>query len=249
MKWTIVTLFFAFTLTLSSGCSSYVDRVHQQIDREYREQRGISPNQNLPSTDLSREQRQANRALSTQDSRYQPPSVQRQYGSTNNDDQRTNQSGRTRAEDLRDNQNQGSLWAGSDNQLFVQDRSRTSGDIILINVMDRLKSEISLELRRAFPPPRRRQQNENNEEEGGEQQAERDVAQDEAENRIHDRISSVIIEKVSRDHVVLRGRKNVLYRNSKRLVEIQALVSMRDIKDDDTINSSEIIESQISILR
>ena len=114
--------------------------------------------------------------------------------------------------------------------------------------MDRLKNEITLELRRAFPPPRRNPNRDGNEQDQ-EVAEDRTPAEERREDRIHDKISSVIIEEVSREHVLIRGRKNVLYRNAQRLVEVQALISKRDIADGDQVASDSIIESQVSILR
>ena len=55
--------------------------------------------------------------------------------------------------------------------------------------------------------------------------------------------------KINKDHLLLRGRKNVLYKNRKRVVEIQALISRRDIASDDTLLSNRIIENNISVIR
>ncbi len=239
---------FMIAVLLNIGCSSYVSRVHQQIDREYQQMH--NPNARaMPSTDTAR---QAQQGPSTQNSSFQPPSVQRQYQSS----QATGSVGlgssqgqqRTRAEDLRDNTPSTSLWASNESNLFSHSRRRSSGDIVLINVMDRLKKEISLELRRNFPPPRRQQRDQQQEEDEQQEEGSRDVAQ-EGESRIHDRISSVIIEQISRDHVLLRGRKNVLFQNARRLIEVQALVATRDIDNNDSIKSDDIIESQVTVLR
>ena len=234
---------------LLASCSSYVDRVHRQMDRDYMRQQGIDPSrQGPPSAQLLRQHSRENQAPSTQSSNFHPPQVQRNYQSaTPNRQVATSSHQRTRAEDLRDNQPSSSLWSGSENQLFSLDRTYGPGDIVLINVMDRLKGEISLELRRAFPERRPQPKDEEARPEAPE--ADRNVAAEQGDGQVHDRISSVIIEQVSRDHVLIRGRKNVLYRNAQRLVEVQALVSKRDISDNDTINSVDIIESQVSVLR
>lgn len=243
--------FLLLTLIISS-CSSYVNRIHQQMDREYMQRQGMNPNaQGPPSAQLMRQHREG-QAVNTGQISHRPPSVQRQYGSPS--DSRgiasSSQHGRTRAEDLRDNSGATSLWTSSESNLFTQTRSRRPGDIVLINVMDRLKAEITLELRRSFPA-QRRPQSRDREQQGADQEAEeeRTAAQESREDRIHGRISSVIVEQVSRDHVLIRGRKNVLYRNAQRLIEVQALISTRDILDGDVVPSDSIIESQVSVLR
>ena len=50
------------------------------------------------------------------------------------------------------------------------------------------------------------------------------------------------INCISNNHILLRGRKNVLYHDRKRTVELQALVSRRDITLDDSVVSDKIIE-------
>ncbi len=48
---------------------------------------------------------------------------------------------------------------------------------------------------------------------------------------------------------LIKGRKNVLFKNRKRMVEVQALVSRKDIGDNDVINSDAILESNVSVVR
>lgn len=237
IKLILILLFF-------SSCSSYIQRVHQQMDREYQQQRPA----NLPTQQLTRgiQQSRGQQALTSQDSNFQAPRVQRQYSNSRMVAQSENR--RVQARDFQDNSSSSSLWSSSDRQLFAQTRSKQTGDIVLINVMDKLKNEISLELRRAFPPPRRQQ----HDQEQGEASREptSDPPPDESGgNQIHDRISSVIVEQISNDHFLIRGRKNVLYRNARRQIEIQAMISRRDISDNDTISSDDIIESQITVMR
>ena len=69
------------------------------------------------------------------------------------------------------------------------------------------------------------------------------------DGKVYDRISSVVVEEINKDHVLIRGRKNLLYKNRKRLVEVQALVSKKDITVDDTLDSEKILESSITVLR
>ena len=68
-------------------------------------------------------------------------------------------------------------------------------------------------------------------------------------NRVYDRISSVVIEEIDEHHLLIRGRKDVLYKNRKRLIELQALIPKRDLNDNNTINSDSILEQTITVLR
>lgn len=220
----------AFIMFLSS-CSSYVSRIHQQMDREL----GQAPRPQAPQSAIPQ--------VNSENVRSLAPNVQRQYGATG---PRQGLNSRVTAEDLRDNAQSTSLWVNSDQQLFFQSQEKRAGDIILINVMERLKNEIALELNRSFPAPRNRDQNTTEETPA----PERDLAQEqEASDKVHDRISTVVMEHVSRDHMLIRGRKNLLFRGTRRLVEVQALISKNDILPDNTINSDRIIESHIVVLR
>ena len=69
------------------------------------------------------------------------------------------------------------------------------------------------------------------------------------EEKTYDKISSVIIEEISKDHLLVRGQKFLLYKNGKHLIEIQALVARRDILDDDTVDSTSFLESTVQVLR
>jgi flagellar basal body L-ring protein FlgH len=65
----------------------------------------------------------------------------------------------------------------------------------------------------------------------------------------HDKISSVVVEEINREHLLIKGRKNVLFKNRKRMVEVQALVSRKDIGDDDTISSDVILETNVVVVK
>ncbi len=249
------------SLMLLTSCASYIDRVHRQLDREEMKDRRFAPtagayrNSTNPNFDLYRNggnrqvvTDQARQRLSSSNRKYAPPSTKRLYRPAEAVKKRYT------ANDLTDNGNQASLWAQDDNQLFQRVEKKRNGDIILIEVAGRLKNDITMELKRAFPdPPKRKKKGDAAKpEEGGEKKETAEApAQPEAPtgNKIHDKISSVIIEEINEDHVLLRGRKHLLYKNRKRLIEIQALVSRKDISDDDSIVSDNILESTVNILR
>ena len=67
--------------------------------------------------------------------------------------------------------------------------------------------------------------------------------------KIYDRISSVVVEEINHGHILLRGRKNLIYKQEKHLIELQALVSRRDISYNDTISSDDIIEYDIAVVK
>lgn len=242
-------------LLFFTSCSSYINRVHKQLDREDRRQGRVKPSKyRNKNFDLYRQGgrefitgKRKERVTSAQ-SRYAPPSTRRQYKSE------AAAKKRYTADDLNDNGNQASLWASDDNQLFQKIERKRNGDIILINVLGRLKGDITMELKRAFPdPPKRKKKRGAKGEKAKEENPEKKTAEAPEPSpdgkKVHDKISSVVIEEINSDHLLLRGRKHLLYKNRKRLIEIQALISRKDIDDENSIHSDSILESSVNVLR
>lgn len=250
----LMLIFLSFLLT---SCAGYVANIHRELDRDMAAQNGEDsddgfnqfrrPEKLIPPSQRMRPQRRDSNRQSY------APRTKRQYRSLSQ--QRESRSPeRVTASDLVDNNPSQSLWMDNNESLdlFTNSNSIKQGDIVLVNVYKKLKNEITLELKRAFPtaPPKKKEGDGEDDAGGGE--ADRVPADDEMaedETKIYDRISTVVVEEVNKDHVLLRGRKNLLYKNRKRLVEVQALVAKRDFSDTDTIESDDIIESSISILR
>ncbi len=245
-------LIFITILSNLSSCANYISKMHGEFDRANGIEEAQQPSARNDKFNMYRQNQQANTSpnmINSSNKPYVAPAVKRQY--TNS----TNIRKRYKANDLVDNQNTGSLWAGEkakDNYLFTNDNHKSNGDIILIKVATKLKDEITAELKRAFPSPI----NTNptpapgaNPQAAGPAPASNQSSQDESADVIYDRISSVVVEEINKDHLLLRGRKNVLYKNRKRVVEIQALISRRDIATDDTVISDRIIENNISVVR
>lgn len=259
----LLTLLSLFALT---SCASYIDRIHRQLDQE----EGVTNNHQGDQFDQFRSQprRQAPTTAhprfaspgprTTAHTNYMAPQVKRNYRPMNEAKKRYN------ADDLTDSQNEASLWSGNGkgNYLFGAVDDMRNGDIVLIQVAGRLKNEITLELKRAFPEaptPQKKAEAK----EGAEGATEGATAAagpapasagggDEAASdpdKVYDRISSVIVEHINEGHLLLRGRKHVLYKSHKRLIEVQALVSRRDISSEDTVNSDRILETSIVVLR
>ncbi len=258
----LLTVISLFTLT---SCASYIDRIHRQMDQEevitntrpsdQFDQFRAQPRQQMPPA--THPQFAAPGPRTTAHTSYMRPQVKRDYRPMNEAKKRYN------ADDLTDSQNEASLWTGNGkgNYLFGAVDDKRNGDIVLIQVAGRLKNEITLELKRAFPempaPEKKKEGAEGAE--GATDPAAAAAgpapasagAQDAAADpdKVYDRISSVIVEHINEGHLLLRGRKHVLYKNHKRLIEVQALVSRRDITSDDTVNSDRILETSIVVLR
>jgi len=241
------------SLFLFSSCSNYIAQMHKEFDRA----EGVRPPAERDKFAMYRGNQRMmpkQKPMVNSDSNpYVVPSVKRKYSNPDKNK-------RYKANDLADNAGDGSLWSGvegRDNYLFTQNDKKSHGDIILIKVAGKLKNDITAELRRAFPSPIKSQEN-NKEEDKGKAPASTtaetptggdDQNVDASTDKVYDRVSSVVVEEINEDHLLLRGRKNVLYKNRKRVIEIQALVARRDVLDDDTINSNKVIENQVSIVR
>lgn len=267
----LVLLFLALFL---QSCAGMIDQMHRDFDRDdgmaqttppvqgnfdmYRGNPQFQSNRRPPTTAMAG----TPNSLTSNNQQRVMPAVQRQY------EPQVNQRRRVRADDLRDNGKSGSLWVSEDSksaQLFTNNRDVLNGDIVLINVYNRLKNEITLELKRAFPEPLAKADNKKadgaaapaatdqvNTAQAAPARAGGDESFDEGvtgTNRVYDRISSVVIEQIDDQHILLRGRKDVLYKNRKRLIELQALIPKRDINDNNTVNSDSILEQTITVLR
>ncbi len=233
MKRLILLLFFL------SSCASYVNELQRDIEREENLQRPRPP---INTFEQYRKNQAGNprQSLTSKYVKKLDPSVKRQYVSNN----------RVKADDLTDNDAVGSLWAGSgnDSYLFTKNTEKQLGDIVVINIFKKFKDEIVLELKRAFPDPAKDLKDKKE----GEQPAAATPPPPPAETdntKPIDRISSVIIEEINQDHLLLRGRKTLLFKRRKRLVEVQALVARKDIADDDSVSSNKILESSVHVLR
>ena len=57
------------------------------------------------------------------------------------------------------------------------------------------------------------------------------------------------MDQVNNNHLVVKGEKEILFRNKKRLVEVQALVNRQHVEPDGSLASNKIIENQIQVVR
>ncbi len=263
----IIILFF-------SSCSGLMDNMFKEFDQQEanasaqpqdqfdRFRQGDSENQeDAMFLKKSMKTSRSNSVVTSKTTPVVSPEIKREYVP------KAEAKKRTAADDLNDNDNSGSLWGNTgtsnDNFLFSVNNRKKVGDIVLINVLSILKAEITMELKKAFPleePPA--EIPDPNKKEGAE--AEGEVAgkektpakpkavvkeEDNAVADIRDRISGIIVEEINAEHILIKGRRSVIFRGGKRNVEIQALVSRKDIVDDDSINSDKILESTINIIR
>ena len=261
----LTSLILLSSLTLLTSCSSFMDGMYRDLD--YQERVIADENdQNNPYPDQFDQYRKntkrrtssvynkpgRNRGeVSTNTQKMVEPGVKRQY-----QDERVALK-RTTASDLTDTGNDGSLWGGGDANafLFSTSKNKSSGDIIQIDVLTKLRNEITLELKRAFPDnpydlaakaPASATTPAATPAAGAAPAA---APAAEATTGETDKISGVVVEEINREHLLIKGRKNVLFKNRKRMVEVQALVSRKDITENDSVSSDSIIESNVTVVR
>lgn len=245
-------LFLLFTLV---SCANFVDSIHRQIDRE---DRGISY-QKSPPRDRYAAYRERDRYRPEYDKRPIKNPVTYSLGSDQSGQvrppvKRNYRPQRYQAEDFIDNDNSGSLWTnqGSSASLFSYQNDKKTGDMVIINVLENLRNQISAELKQTFPD----KPNKSAKATGEDAKAVKtpptpdpgNNSDNEMDMKVYDKISGTVLEEISKDYILLRGRKEVIFKKEKRSIEVQALVSRKDIMENDYVNSDKLLESRVLIL-
>lgn len=236
-------LLLTLSLIIQVGCSSYVQSMHRSFDRAERAKRARAASQYQQASPNDRRPIQNPVTLGSQQN--YAPSNQRQYQRRGNR--------RAKAEDFKDESNDGSLWSGKNSEsfLFVTNNLKRKGDIVIVEVFQELKDKIQEELKRNFPdpPPRKKKPTAKGEEAPEEPEpAPATVAPDDP-NKVYDKISTTVVEQMNQDYLLVRGRKEVLFKKFKRYFEIQAIVNQKDITSQDTVRSKKLLEPKINVLR
>jgi flagellar basal body L-ring protein FlgH len=240
-------------LLFIGGCASYVSGIHRQIDRDQRrEQRSGDSSMRDPYA-AYREQgfkrkradrrpvRNPHSISALNPTNDVLPPVKRDYRA----------GGRTGAQDFVDTGQSGSLWVNSQGaSMFTTEVTKKVGDIVVVNVLDNLRGQISSELKRAFPEPVKKVTGKKGEAAAAAAPpAPAADKGDELDTKVYDKISGVVAEEINKDYFLLRGKKEVIFRKEKRFIEVQALVARKDIADNDSINSDKLVESRVLIMR
>ncbi len=250
-------LLLSFLIFLTS-CANYVNSIHRRIDQDEKNPRtnrsgprdrfaGYREKDRFrPEEDKRPIKNPLTYSLGSDPSGQVKPPVKREYRPQ-----------RYQSEDFVDNDTGGSLWAnqGSSASLFTYQNDKRMGDMVIINVLENLRNQISAELKRTFPDRPKRMGKELSGP-GGEDKkgaaapaAGAPGAQDnEMDMKIYDKISGTVMEEVSKDYIMLRGRKDVIFKKEKRSIEVQALVSRKEIMENDYVNSDKLLESRVLIL-
>ena len=237
------------SLIFISSCSSYVSKIYRQLDKEEK----INKKRKIDLFDQFRNSKGASNSLkppiSTKETKKLRPTTKRLYK------KRPPFKKRFSADDLNENSNQ-SLWFGNglDNDFFVENKRKRNGDIILVDMKPTLRNIITRELKKAFPK-RKKKKVARTGEKAEEKKPKGEPNEQENENKepgldeTVGQLSSVVTEEINNLYVIIRGRKEVLFRKRKRLIEIQGLIARKDVSPDDKITSDKFLESSIKIIR
>ena len=105
-----------------------------------------------------------------------------------------------------------------------------------------MKDQITGELSRFYPDSKKSN--------AAPKQAPESEPQGQAGNdKVQDKISVVVTKEVRENHLILTGRKQIIFKDNRHLIEVQALVHRKDITTDDTLDSGKIIQSTVKVLR
>ena len=240
------------------SCAGYIDSLHRQIDRDERGAQAKPAKDGIDTfrqsyggrKDKSKDKRPINNPVTfslngTGAGSEMRPTVKRDYKP-----QRYNR------DDFVDSDSSGSLWAnqGSSSELFTSTNDKRNGDVVIINVLDNLRNQISSELKRAFPDaPKKKSENGDSATPAAANTASSTptlgAPADDVDMKVYDKVSGTVIEEINKDYLIVRGRKEVIFKKEKRAIEIEALVSRRDILENDYVNSDKLLESRVFVLR
>lgn len=251
MKIFLLMMFLISTIS----CSSYVKKMHQQIDQESgtsskkRRRRKYDPYAQYRKKDRRPiKNPKTYSSQSTANTAHHLPAVKRQY--------KPGEKHRYRAEDLVDNDKSGSLWSGqgNNNYLFEGNPSMGVGDIVIVEIKAELKNKITDELKSTFPKRRRRPKKgakaaAAKPEEKPAEAAPASATAPASPDKVFDKISTTVVEVINKDYLLIKGRKETTFNSAKRYFEFQGLVSRRDIRDNDSIGSENVLEPRIYVLR
>ena len=250
-----------FFLLFFVSCANYVNSIHRQIDREERSAQS-SERSDVPQygRDKYGYLNYKSRFNSNEDKRpikdpktysmndggpssgQMKPSIKREYRPQ-----------RYKADDFKDDDSAGSLWAnqGSSASLFTYQNDKHTGDMVIINVLENLRNQISAELKRVFPDkPRKTADGKVDTKAAASSSASTSPGStEEMDMKIYDKISGTVMEEVSKDYILLRGRKDVIFKKEKKSIEVQGLVSRKDIMENDYVNSDRLLDTRVFIAR
>ena len=239
----MVLMFFLLFLT---SCSNYIAQKHRQFDQyeQFKNNKDSFWGDDLPF--YNQHSRLNRRGISTSNRKVLPPSVKRQY----RPQKHTQTQKRYKASDLKDNNYDGGLWAEASGPnrgfLFTKRISIKNGDVVLVQIQKRLQEKINATLARKFSKANKKTTTSKEKKEVPISNNSSTTGED---DKIFDVISSVVIDEINNKHLILRGVKEVFYKNKKRFIELAAMADRNNIESDGSLPSNKIIENRIKVLR
>ena len=234
-------IFILSILFLVSSCGSMVAGYYKQLDGNKRR---------APVKKTFSHLKTRSRTMNSRVQKTLLPPTKRLYISKQDTQKR-----RMLADNFYDSDNAANLWNQPNSaDLYTLNSAITSGDIVIINVLGDLKTDIASELKRAFTLTRKKKLISKKKTAAtektppGQANSSNDDISTTLANKVYDRISSIVVDNVSKDYVTIRGRKELLFRNKKHSIEIQALVNKKDITQSNYVTSDSIIEKNIKVL-
>lgn len=221
-------------LTLLNSCSSYIKSLHAEFDK----------NNNNNVNKLKNWNRYKHNIKTTANNKKNLPLIKKRYIPVEESRKRH------KASDFTDNSDGKSLWTNKDGEvtfLYHNNVKKKSGDLIVLLVGVNLKNAITAELRRVFPNNAINAKSKNKNPVVKQKREKTELAS--VGKKVYDKITTIVIDEINRNHIVIKGRKFLQYQNKKHLVEIQALIGRNDIESNDTVFSDKIIEKNIIVQR
>ena len=155
--------------------------------------------------------------------------------------------------DMYDNDSDGSLWTENrqKNYLFARNNTKREGDIVIINIGDKLRKKIAEEFERIFSKSMNREINGRGRGRGIRRGVASIANQDKNILAIgkEEKISTIIADNISQDHFIIRGKKQIVHRGKNRMLVVDALISKNDIMNTDMIDSDKILDIKVTALR
>lgn len=246
------TIILILSMLFLSSCSSYINQIQKQVDKEDKVHKKFSGTGDDHFAEYRRMKPERDRRPIKNPVTYSlgsagpsgqvKPPVKREYRPQ-----------RYKADDFVDKDSDGSLWTtqGASTSLYTHEVEKHTGDMVIINVLENLRNQISSELKRVFAEKPKKSAKKDDSKKSKEPPA--PVAtpanDQEIDMKVYDKISGTVMEEISRDYVLLKGRKQVIFKKEKRSIEVQALVSRKDILENDNVNSDKLLDSRVYILR
>ena len=248
MKIPILIMILNVSFLIFVSCSSYVEKAYVYPDKS-----GYNRYNQIQKKEISRGIASRNSTSSNSSSRNNRTSRRKDFlPRTKMRYLKRNSSGleTKKVNDLRDNGNDGSLWKwrGQENYFFSRNNSKKNGDVVTIEIKKNLHNSILDEihnhiLKKSKGIRMKRYSLKR------EISSEKKPGNSSKIDEVYSKIPSIIVKNKEDGYLVVQGEKFFFYKNKKNLVRVKALVRKSDIDPRDIVDSDNILNINISVLR